>query len=109
MDKNVSELVDQLCDAIISSSVYQEYKYQQEKVQNQPEVMDMINEIRNLNMRLQSLQNSDEAYEEQEKLERRFDELSEDQRVFDFLEAENRFIGLYRETNRRIMEHIQLI
>lgn len=109
MNNILSGLVDQLCDAILDSSEYQGYKRQQEIVKDQPEVIDKINELRNLNMRLQSIQNSDEAYEEYEKLEKRFEELSDDKRVFDFMEAENRFIGVYRELNKRIMDHIQFI
>jgi len=109
MDKNISDCIDQLCEVVLNSPVYQEYHKQMELVKNQQDVMDKINEIRNLNLRLNSIQNSDEAYEEHERLERRFEGLSYDQRVFDFIEAENRMIGLYREANRRLMERIQFI
>jgi len=109
MDKNVAELVDKLSEAITESSVYQDYVNQQNIVKNQQDVLNKINEIRALNMRIQSIQNSDEAYEEQERLEKRFEELSEDKRVYDFLEAESRFIGVYHEVYRRIMKNIQII
>lgn len=109
MEKSIDLIVDDFISAIQESSAYKEYIRQQEKVKGQQDVIDKINEIRGLNLKLQSIQNSDQAYDEQEKLEKRFDELSEDQRVYDFINAENRFIGLYQEIYRRIMEHIQFI
>lgn len=109
MEKNIDTIVDEFVDAIQESSVYQEYVRQQNTVKNQQDVIEKIYEIRSLNLKLQSLNNSDQAYDEQDKLERRYNELSEDKRVYDFVEAENRFIGLYQEIYRRIMENIQFI
>lgn len=109
MEKSLDLIVDDFIAAIEESTAYKEYVKQQEKVKGQQDVIDKIYEIRSLNMKLQSAQNSDEAYDEQDELERRFDELSDDKRVFDFIEAENRFIGFYQEIYRRIMEHIQFI
>lgn len=109
MAKNIDVIVDEFIEAIEDSSAYQEYIKQQEKVRGHQDVIDKINELRGLNLKLQTIQNSDQAYDEQDRLEKRFDELSEDQRVFDFIEAENRFIGFYQEIYKRIMEHIQFI
>lgn len=109
MDKSIDSIVDEFIEAIKESSVYQEYVRQQNIVKSQQDVIDKINEIRGLNLKLQSIQNSDQAYDEMDKLERRFNELSEDKRVFDFVEAENRFIGMYQEIYRRIMANIQFI
>jgi len=109
MEKNINAIVDELIKAIEESDTYKEYVRQQEKVKGQQDVIDKIYEIRSLNMSLQSIRNSEQAYDEQERLARRFDELSEDQRVFDFIEVENRFIGLYHEIYEHIMEHIQFI
>lgn len=109
MSKSIDDIVDTFIEAIKSSEVYQEYVSQQNLVKNQQDVIDKINEIRKLNLKLQTIQNSDQAYDEQDVLERRFDELSEDKRVYDFLEAENRFIGMYQEIYKRIMENIQFI
>lgn len=108
MNETIEKIVDELVAAIKSSESYIEYKKEQELIVNQSDVMDKINEIRALNFKLQTIQNSDQAYDEQDRLEKRFDELSEDQRVFDFIEAENKFIGLYQEIYRRIMEEIGL-
>lgn len=109
MDKSIDAIVDEFVEAIQGSSIYKEYVRQQNIVKNQQDVIDKINEIRSLNMRLQSIHNSEQAYDEQDRLEKRFDELSEDKRVYDFVEAENRFIGMYQEIYRRIMENIQFI
>lgn len=109
MGKSIEIVVDEFIDAIKDTSVYKEYVEQQNNVLGKQDVIDKINEIRSLNIKLQSIQNSDQAYDEQDRLEKKFDELSEDQRVFDFIEAENRFIGMYQEIYRRIMEQIQFI
>lgn len=109
MGKSIDLITDEFIDAIKDSSAYKEYVRQQNNVMGNQDVIDKINEIRKLNIKLQSIQNSDQAYDEQDKLEKRFDELSEDQRVYDFIEAENRFIGMYQEIFRRIMDQIQFI
>lgn len=109
MDKSIEQIVDEFIGAIQDSTPYKEYVAQQEKVKGQQDVIDKINELRRLNLKLQTIQNSDQAYDELDRLENRYNELSEDQRVFDFIESENRFIGLYQQINERIMEHIQFI
>lgn len=109
MGKNIDLIVDEFIEAIKDSSAYQEYVEQQQRVKDQPDVIAKIDEIRSLNLRMSSIQNSEQAYDELENLDRRFDELSEDQRVFDFIEAENEFIGMYQEIYRRIMDEIQII
>lgn len=109
MDKSIDAIIDELIAVIKKTAVYQEYVRQQEIVKGHQDVIDKINEIRELNMRLQSIQNSDQAYDEQDRLEKRFDELSEDKRVYDFIEAENIFISQYQEVYTRIMEEIQFI
>lgn len=106
MSKSMELIVDEFIKAIEDSSVYQEYARQQENVKGHQDVLDKINEIRELNLRLSTIQNSDQAYDEQDRLEKRYDELSGDKRVFDFIEAENRFIGMYQEIYKRIMERI---
>jgi len=109
MSGEIDELVDKFIEVIKQSSVYREYVKQQDIVKDHPDVIDKINEIRELNIRLQSIQNSEQAYDEQDRLEKRFDELSEDKRVYDFIEAENIFIKQYRELYTRIMDEIQFI
>lgn len=109
MSSGIDSIVDEFIEAIKGSSAYQNYVSVQNEVKGHQDVIDKINEIRSLNMKLQSIQNSDQAYDEQEKLSRRYEELSEDRRVFDFIEAENKFIGMYQEVNKRIMEQIQFI
>lgn len=109
MSKEVDDLVDELVEAIKETGLYKEYLAAQEKVVNSPDAIDKINEIRALNMQLQTIQNSDQAYDVQERLSRRYDELSEDQRVFDFIEAENKFIGKYQEIHKKVMENIMMV
>lgn len=109
MSTQIDTIISELIEAIKETDSYKKYMDAQEKVKNQPDAIEKINEIRALNLQLQSIENSDQAYDVQEKLEKRFDELSEDQRVFDFIEAENEFIGIYQEVYRRIMEQIQVI
>lgn len=109
MGKSIEVIVDEFIEAMEGTSAYQEYMRVQEEVKGHQDVIDKINELRSLNLKLQTIQNSDQAYDEQDRLSKRFDELSEDQRVYDFMEAENRFISLYQEIYRRIMENIQII
>lgn len=109
MTQNIERIIDDLVNEIKEQRSYQEYVKERERVEGHQDVLDKIDEIRKLNLKLQSIQNSDQAYDEQDRLEKRYDELSEDQRVFDFIEAENRFIGMYQEIYRRIMEEIELI
>ena len=109
MNKSFDEIVASLIEVIKQSESYQKYVKKKKKVENDSDLLWKIDEIRKLNMRIRSIQNSDEAYDEMDKLEKRCDELSEDQRVYDFIEAENQFMGMYQEISRRILEEIKLI
>lgn len=108
MNKSIDEIVASLIEVIKQSESYQEYVSAREKVENDSDLISKIDEIRNLNLRIRSIQNSDEAFDEMDRLEKRCDELSEDQRVYDFIEAENQFMGMYQEISRRILEEIKL-
>lgn len=107
--KTIEEITDELIDVLKQGPNYQAYYKQQELVKNCPDVLEKINEIRSLNIQLQSIQNEEQAYDELERLENRYDELSQDKRVYDFIEAENRFIKVYQDMYRKIMEQIQFI
>lgn len=109
MSRSMDIIIDEFIEVIKKSDEYKEYARQQDIVRNQPDVLEKINELRMLNLAIQSTANSDQAYDEMERFEKRFDELSEDKRVFDFIEAENIFIAQYQEIYRRIMEQIQFI
>lgn len=109
MNKNLEEIISQLVEVVKESDSYKDYIKAKEKVEGQQDALAKIDEIRSLNMRLQTIKNSEQAYDEQDRLLRRFDELSEDQRVYDFIEAENRFIAKYQEIHNRVMEEIGLV
>lgn len=109
MSKDTKTIARELVSIMEESEVFQNYLKQQELVKDDEELCRKINEIRELNLKLQTEQNSDRIYEEQERLENRFEELCSDPRVYDFIQIESDFIKTYQEINQIVLDKIQFI
>ena len=109
MGLSFSEVVDELCNVISNSDIYKEYIEKLQVVKSDSDLRAKVEEIRQLNFKLQTERNSDNAYDENEALERRFDELSEDKRVYDYIQAESDIVRMYQEINRKVLNMLEMI
>lgn len=109
MGLSFSEVVDELCNVINNSEIYKDYIEKLQIVKSDSDLKAKVEEIRQLNFKLQTERNSDNAYDENEALERRFDELSEDKRVYDYIQAESDIVRMYQEINRKVLNMLEMI
>lgn len=109
MSENTKIIAKKLLEVLEESELFKKYIRLQEIVKNDSALFAKITEIRELNLKLQTEQNSDRVYEEQDWLEKRYDELSSDPRVYDFIQTESDFIKLYQEINQIILDKVQFI
>lgn len=109
MSKDTKEIARNLIEVLEESEPFQNYLKQQEMAKSDQELLEKIHEIRDLNLKLQTEQNSERAYEEQDLLEARYDELCSDKRVYDFIQAELDFVKIYQELNQIILDKVLFI
>lgn len=103
----VERAANQLIDEILASEYYKAYETQKERMKGKPELRDKINEFRERNFQLQNLEDSDELFDEVDKLEREYELFSSDPIVGLFLEAELNFCRMIQDINYKIVEAIE--
>ena len=100
----VDEAVDGLVNAILNSSVYQEYKTSLEKVKQLPELKEKIDDYRMRNFELQ--QSPDYAFDKMEQFQREYRSFREDPLVSEFLSAELAFCRMVQDIEQKLTENI---
>ena len=100
----VDEAVDGLVNAILNSSVYQEYKNSLEKVKQLPELKEKIDDYRMRNFELQ--QSPDYAFDKMEQFQREYRSFREDPLVSEFLSAELAFCRMVQDIEQKLTENI---
>lgn len=109
MNNKVDEFADEIFYKISQTNVYKNYVAQQEIAKNDDGLKSKIQELRDLNLRLQSTSDSEQAFREQEYLENRYSELCEDERVYKYIQAENEFALAIQQVYKRILDKIPFI
>ncbi len=109
MDKKVDQFADDLFAKISQTNIYRNYVAQQEKVKDDEVLKSKIRELRELNLKLQSTEDSEELFREQEYIENRYSELCEDERVYMFIQAESDFALALQHVYNRVLEKIPFI
>lgn len=109
MNNKVDEFADEIFYKISQTDVYKNYVAQQEIAKNDDSLKSKIQELRDLNLRLQNTSDSEQAFREQEYLENRYSELCEDERVYMYIQAENEFALAIQQVYQRILDKIPFI
>lgn len=109
MNKRIDQFADDLFEKISQTNTYINYVAQQEKVKNDEVLKSKIRELRELNLKLQSTEDSEELFREQEYIENRYSELCEDERVYMFIQAESEFTLALQHVYNKVLEKIPFI
>lgn len=109
VNNKVDEFADEIFYKISQTGVYKNYVAQQEIAKKDDGLKSKIQELRDLNLRLQNTSDSEQAFREQEYLENRYSELCEDERVYMYIQAENEFALAIQQVYQRILDKIPFI
>ena len=102
---SVDGVTGQLIEAIRTSTVYEEYLRQLERVKQQPELKAQVDEYRARNYQLQTGGQVD--FDKIDRFEREYEQLRENPCVADFLAAELAFCRMMQDINNQITEALQ--
>lgn len=99
--------IEQLVWAVIGSEEYKQYQEIKEKIKQNPEKEQAINEFRRRNFILQKRNDNVDLFKEIEGLEEEFADLLEEPLVKAYLDAELSFCRLIQKINWKLMERIE--
>ncbi len=102
---NIDNALNQLIEAIKQSDVYGEYVAQLERVKQQPELKNQIDDFRARKFELQY--NGEDTFSKSEQFEREYEEFLGNPLVSDFLSAEVAFCRMIQRLNCAITEAVQ--
>ncbi|EOS30004.1 MAG: YlbF family regulator [Kineothrix sp.] len=91
---------------IKGSEEFREYKAGLERIQEEPDLYDKVNEFRKKNYMLQNAEDSEDYIERLEELDREFEDVRAIPMVDDFLAAELGFCRMMQEINQLVWEEI---
>ncbi|MBE5883584.1 MAG: YlbF family regulator [Lachnospiraceae bacterium] len=101
---NVEIAMNHLIEVIKESEIYQEYVTQLERVKQQPDLKQQIDDFRERNYVLQT--SGEAAFDKIEQFEREYEDFRENPYVSDFLAAELAFCRMMQDINIGITEAI---
>lgn len=106
MDKLVENAVLKFTKTVKESEIYKRYRYQLDKIKENPELYSQVNEFRRLNFELQNTTQVDELFDKMDAFEKEYEKFRENPIVDDFLRAELAFCRLIQEINTYITEEL---
>lgn len=103
----VDVCIEQLVAAVLESEEYKQYHEIKEKIRQNPEKEQAINEFRRRNFTLQKKKDNIDLFREIECLEREFAPLLKEALVKEYLDAELAFCRLIQKINWKLMERVE--
>ena len=103
----VEQAIENLLSVIKQTKEYEEFRYQLDKINLQPELHRQIDEFRKENFELQNNTPEDQMLQKSEEFEERYQTFRENPLVNDFLTAETGFCRRMQEINLKITEGLQ--
>ncbi len=97
--------VDQLIEAILNSQEYCSYNAEIEKLKQQPELKERIDEFRRRNFELQN--GGDCDFSKLDQLEQEYEDMLQQPKVAAFLDAELNFCRMMQNMNSRIANAVR--
>ncbi len=106
LDSQMDGAVEWFVNSIKSTETYGRYRSQLEKIKEDPELYEKINEFRRRNYEMQNTTGVDELFEKMEAFEREYEKFRENPMVNDFLRAELAFCRLMQEIDIAIADEL---
>ena len=103
----VEQAIENLLSVIKQTKEYEEFRYQLDKINLQPELHRQIDEFRKENFELQNNTPEDQMLQKSEEFEEKYQTFRENPLVNDFLTAETAFCRRMQEINLKITEGLQ--
>ena len=103
----VEQAIENLLSVIKQTKEYEEFRYQLDKINLQPELHRQIDDFRKENFELQNNTPEDQMLQKSEEFEERYQTFRENPLVNDFLTAETAFCRRMQEINLKITEGLQ--
>ena len=103
----VEQAIENLLSVIKQTNEYEDFRYQLDKINLQPELHRQIDEFRKENFELQNNTPEDQMLQKSEEFEERYQTFRENPLVNDFLTAETAFCRRMQEINLKITEGLQ--
>lgn len=98
-DIQMEEATKKFAAYIQESDTYKEYWYQREKIKQQPELYEKVNEFRQKNFDLQNESDSEDLFDRMEAFEQEYAKFRANPLVEDFLRAELAFCRMMQDIN----------
>ncbi|WMC91569.1 YlbF family regulator [Kineothrix sp. MB12-C1] len=106
MTGSINDAAKEFVGAVRNSSEYREYVMQLNKIKNQPELYEKVNEFRRKNFIFQNEEESDDLLDRLEELDREYESLYDIPLVADFFEAETSFCRMMQDTTTLIVNEL---
>lgn len=103
---DLESAIQNLVAEIKQTDTYENYQEQKEVVRQNEDTKAKIDELRALNLKVQSAPEGRDLLEESERVEERLEELCEDSRVNDFMQAELDFCRMFQDILTQIAQEI---
>lgn len=98
--------LDLFIDKLKKTKVYQEYEEQKNRIKENPELKQQVDEFRRKSYELQSRNYSENLYDEMDRFQREYEEFREIPQVHDFLSAELALCRMIQKLTAEIAEAV---
>lgn len=106
LEQSAIRAVDIFVESIKETDTYKNYCIQLQKIKQQPEKYEKVNEFRKRNFELQNSAQTDDLFEKIDAFEKEYEKFREDAVVDDFLRAELAFCRMMQEVDILITEKL---
>lgn len=103
----VEQAIENLLSVIRQTEEYENFRYQLNKINQQPELRRQVDEFRKENFALQNDTPEDQMLQKSEEFEEKYQTFRENPLVNDFLTAETAFCRRMQEITLKITEGVQ--
>lgn len=106
MESSLENATVSYVNVIKETEVYKKYREQLEKLKEDPQQFERVNEFRRRNFEIQNTTQKDELFDKMNAFEEEFEKFRENSLVDDFLRAELAFCRMMQEVNLYITEAV---
>lgn len=106
MESSLENATVSYVNVIKETEVYKKYREQLEKLKEDPQQFERVNEFRRRNFEIQNTTQKDELFDKMNAFEEEFEKFRENSLVDDFLRAELAFCRMMQEINLYITEAV---
>lgn len=100
----ITESLECFIKSVKESNIYQDYEKQKKILKEYPDLKEKIDEFRERNFKLQTMENSEQLFDETDQFTKEYERLRDIPMVHDFLRKELAYCRMVQEINEKILE-----